>query len=87
MTQRGGFAAVGALALEGDMNPVLLAMPAAVAGSCAFMFPVATPPNAIIYGSGHVAMADMIKAGFRLNLVAIVVITALAATLAPALFG
>jgi sodium-dependent dicarboxylate transporter 2/3/5 len=53
-------------------------MPVAVAASCAFMMPVATPPNAIVYASGHRRIADMARAGLVLNLVAIVVISAIA---------
>jgi len=41
----------------------------------AFMFPIATPPNAIVYGSGKIRMWDMVKAGIFLNLIAIVLIT------------
>jgi sodium-dependent dicarboxylate transporter 2/3/5 len=78
---------VGALALQGDINPVLLAAPVAIAGSCAFMFPVATPPNAIIYGSGHVPIAAMMSAGLRLNLIAIPIVTLTTAFLAPLVFG
>jgi sodium-dependent dicarboxylate transporter 2/3/5 len=78
---------VGALALQGDIDPVLLAAPVAIAGSCAFMFPVATPPNAIVYGSGHVPMAAMMSAGMRLNLISIPIVTLTTAFLAPLVFG
>jgi sodium-dependent dicarboxylate transporter 2/3/5 len=78
---------IGALAVESGVNPVLLAAPAAFACSCAFMFPVATASNAIVYGSGHVAMAKMVMAGLRLNLIGIVLITALAVFVAPLVFG
>jgi sodium-dependent dicarboxylate transporter 2/3/5 len=47
-----------------------------MAASCAFMMPVATPPNAIVYGSGHVRIGQMVKGGFVLNLVGIVLVTA-----------
>src|SRR5690606_21459000 len=69
---------VGALALAQDVSPLLYAVPAAVAASCAFMMPVATPPNAIVFVTGHRKISDMINAGFKLNLagVAIVVIMA-----------
>jgi len=50
-------------------NPVALAVAAAVASSMAFMLPVATPPNAIVYGTGYVRMRDMIKAGIILDVV------------------
>lgn len=77
---------LGALALAQDVSPILYAAPAALAASCAFMMPVATPPNAVIYSSGHVDIADMIKHGFAINLLAIGVVTAAAMLLLPALF-
>jgi sodium-dependent dicarboxylate transporter 2/3/5 len=58
-------------------HPYLLIVAATLAASCAFMMPVGTPPNAIVFGTGHVTMAQMIKAGFWLNLIGIVLITAL----------
>lgn len=54
---------------------VILSALIAVSASCAFMLPVATPPNAIVYGSGYVAQKDMMRAGFRINLSCIVVIS------------
>ena len=58
-----------------DVNPLLLMLPAAVSASCAFMMPVATPPNAIVFGSGYVEMGRMVKTGLILNLVGVVVVT------------
>ncbi|MDX5327994.1 MAG: anion permease, partial [Marinobacter sp.] len=55
----------------------LLTVPAAIAASCAFMMPVATPPNAIVFSSGHMRIADMIRAGFALNIMGIIVVTLL----------
>ncbi|HHJ38152.1 MAG: hypothetical protein AXA67_03420 [Methylothermaceae bacteria B42] len=71
-----------ALALE----PVWLMLPATVSASCAFMFPVATPPNAIIFGSGRVRVWEMVKTGLILNLVGIVVVTGLLKWLIPKVF-
>ncbi|MBL3556552.1 MULTISPECIES: SLC13 family permease [Marinobacter] len=68
---------LGALAMSQEMSVLLLTVPAAIAASCAFMMPVATPPNAIVFSSGHMKIQDMISAGFALNLLGIVVVTAL----------
>lgn len=77
---------LGALAVVGDYNPLLLAAPAALAASCAFMLPVATAPNAVIFASGQVTIPQMCKAGFRLNLVAIIILTTISYALVPILF-
>ncbi|MEQ8557395.1 MAG: DASS family sodium-coupled anion symporter [Henriciella sp.] len=74
---------LGALAIGIGAAPESLLGPAAVAASCAFMLPVATAPNAIIYASGEVAMADMMKRGLRVNLIGIVIITAIGYFIAP----
>ncbi|WP_462152712.1 SLC13 family permease [Pseudoalteromonas xiamenensis] len=68
-------------------TPLVWVIPAAIAASCAFMMPVATPPNAIVFGSGEIKMKDMINAGFVLNLVAIVLITLVTMTIAATLWG
>uniref|UniRef100_UPI0035679A9F SLC13 family permease n=1 Tax=Marinobacter sp. TaxID=50741 RepID=UPI0035679A9F len=68
---------LGALAMSQGVSPLLLTVPAAVAASCAFMMPVATPPNAIVFSSGDMKIGDMIRAGFALNLMGIVVVTVL----------
>lgn len=68
-------------------SPFLLVIPAALAASCAFMLPVATPPNAIVYGSGRLSIPRMAKAGVWLNLSLVVVITVLAYALLPLVFG
>lgn len=67
---------LGALAVAIEVNPLLLMVPATLSASCAFMLPVATPPNAIAFGSGELAMRDMVRAGIWLNLLGIVLITA-----------
>lgn len=58
-----------------DVNPMLLMVPAAMSASCAFMLPVATAPNAVIYGSGRITVKDMATAGFFLNLAGAFVIS------------
>lgn len=68
---------LGAVAVSQGMSPELLAIPAAIAASCAFMMPVATPPNAIVFGTGYMRIQSMMNAGFILNLFGIVVVTLL----------
>jgi solute carrier family 13 (sodium-dependent dicarboxylate transporter), member 2/3/5 len=57
------------------INPMILVVPATLASSCAFMMPISTPPNAIVFSSGHIKMRDMLRAGFVLNLISIIVLT------------
>ncbi len=66
---------VGAVAVEAGMAPIALAAPVALAASCAFMLPVATPPNAVVFGSGQLTIPQMVRAGFLLNLAGIVVVS------------
>jgi sodium-dependent dicarboxylate transporter 2/3/5 len=68
-------------------DPLVLVVPAAVAASCAFMLPVATPPNAIIYGSDRLTIPQMARAGLFLNLLFIVLITGVTYLLVPVVFG
>ncbi|RMG14380.1 MAG: SLC13/DASS family transporter [Deltaproteobacteria bacterium] len=77
---------LAAMAPALGLAPLQLATAAAVAASCAFMLPVATPPNAIVFGSGHVTMAEMRRAGLWLNAVAIVVVTLVSGLLLPRVF-
>ena len=65
---------MGATALGLGQDPLLLIIPATLAASCAFMMPVATPPNTIAYASGHLKISDMIKAGVWLNIISIIII-------------
>ena len=73
---------VGAVALQTGADPATLAIPIAMAASCAFMLPMATGPNAVIFGSGEITMSEMAKAGFKLNLIGIALITGLTTILA-----
>jgi sodium-dependent dicarboxylate transporter 2/3/5 len=65
---------LGALAVAQSVSPALFVIPAAIAASCAFMMPVATPPNAVVFGSGEVGIKDMMQAGLLLNLFGIALI-------------
>ncbi|EWG98829.1 anion transporter [Halomonas sp. BC04] len=69
---------LGALAMSQGVSPLLITVPAAIAASCAFMMPVATPPNAIVFATGHMKIQSMIRAGFMLNLMSTVVVTLMA---------
>jgi len=68
-------------------GPMMLVIPAALAASCAFMMPVATPPNAIVFSSGELRIADMARAGFWLNIAAIFMIMLLMLTAVPWVFN
>jgi len=76
-----------ALAQGMKMHPYFLIVPAAIAASCAFMLPVATPPNAIVFGTGHVPISKMSRAGLWLNIVGIGLITALTYAIAMPVLG
>ncbi len=78
---------LGPLAVALGENPLLLAVPAALGASCAFMMPVATPPNAIVFGSGYITIPQMARAGIVLNFLFIALITVLAYTIMLAVFG
>jgi len=69
------------------INPILLAMPVTLAASCAFMMPVSTPPNAILFASGYIRIKEMIKTGLLLNLFALVIIFIISMTLMRWVYG
>ena len=75
------------LALEFDLHPFVLMTASAVAASCAFMLPVATPPNTVVFGSGYLRIPDMVKKGFFLNLISIITIVLMVYFLLPALWN
>lgn len=66
---------LGATAIAIDVDPVLLMAPAAMSASCAFMLPVATAPNAAVYGTEEIQIARMVREGFVLNLIGVGIIT------------
>jgi sodium-dependent dicarboxylate transporter 2/3/5 len=74
---------LAALAIELGVSPVTLTVPVALAASCAFMLPVATPPNAIVFGSGRLTIPQMAKAGLVMNIVGVVLLSLVALFLAP----
>lgn len=75
-----------AIALELSISPYLIVIPATLATSCAFMLPVATPPNAIAYASGQIKIKDMVKAGFWLNIIMTILCVAISYILVPIIF-
>jgi sodium-dependent dicarboxylate transporter 2/3/5 len=67
------------------IDPLILVVPATIASSCAFMMPISTPPNAIVYASGYIRIRDMMRAGFLLNLIAVLLLTLATYFLVPLL--
>ena len=78
---------VGSLAVGMGRDPLFLTIPAALAATCAFMLPVATPPNAIVFGTGYVTVPQMARAGLLLNLLFIAAITLVTYLLVARVFG
>ena len=68
------------------VDPLMLVIPTALAASCAFMLPVATPPNTIVFGSGMLRIPDMVRAGIWINILGILVMSLLAYPLVGILF-
>lgn len=77
---------MGAFALAVDLHPLYLMVAVAVAASYAFMLPVATPPNAIVFSSRQISMRQMARAGLWLNLVGVLLITLFVLFLLPQIF-
>ena len=74
---------VAAIAIQSEFNPLLVTAAVALAASCAFMLPVATPPNAIVFGSGLIKVPQMANAGFLLNILAIIIVSFIAVVSVP----
>ncbi len=66
---------LSSIAVAMKTNPLMLLIPATLSASCAFMMPVATPPNAIVFGSGRIKIFEMVKAGIMLNIIGVFLIT------------
>ncbi|ARK31820.1 SLC13 family permease [Halalkalibacter krulwichiae] len=78
---------LAALALAINVHPFALMVPAALAANCAFMLPVGTPPNAIIFATGKIKIIEMVKNGFWINILSIILITLAVYILLPLLWG
>ena len=68
---------LASVAIAMETNPLLLMIPATISASCAFMMPVATPPNAIVFGSGRIRISEMARVGLFLNIIGVIIITVL----------
>ena len=75
------------IALQLDVHPYTLLVSSAVAASCAFMLPVATPPNAVVFGAGYLKINDMVRTGFLLNIFSILLILGMVSILLPTLWN
>ncbi len=78
---------LASVAVAMRMDPLLLMIPATLSASHAFMMPVATPPNAIVFGSQRLRIADMARAGFLINLLGVVIITTVFYFIGTMIFG
>ncbi len=78
---------MASLAVALGIHPYALMIAAGVAASCAFMLPVATPPNAAVFGSGYIKITDMMRAGFALNVFGVILITISIYYLLPVFWG
>jgi sodium-dependent dicarboxylate transporter 2/3/5 len=78
---------MAALAVSLNIHPYALMVPCAMAANCAFMLPVGTPPNAIMFGTGRVTIMEMVRSGFWLNVIALALVVAGTLFLLPPLWG
>ncbi|GAB4409791.1 MAG: SLC13 family permease [Microscillaceae bacterium] len=77
---------ISGIAVSLGQNPLLLCVPITMVASCAFMLPMATPPNAIVFASGYIRVGQMVRAGLWLNLLSVLLIMLMAFTLLPWVF-
>ena len=77
---------LASVAVVTGVHPLVLMIPATMSASCAFMMPVATPPNAIVFGSNRFTIAEMARAGIVLNLLGAVVIASIVYTVGLVVF-
>ena len=75
------------MAITIDVHPFILMVSATVAATCAFMLPVATPPNAVVFGSGYLPIPDMVRVGVWMNIVSIVILSLFVFFLLPILWN
>lgn len=78
---------IAGFAVQMHINPLLLGMPMTLAASAASMLPMGTPPNAIVFSSGHIKLKDMLKAGFIINIISIILITLFSYYVLPLVMG
>ncbi len=78
---------LSAVAIGLGQNPLLLVVPAVVAASSTIMLPVATPPNAIVFGSGYVIIPQMVRSGIGLNIIGVIITVAVTYLLVLSVFG
>ena len=78
---------LAAVATGAGIPPLMLLLPVTVAASCAFMLPAATPPNAIVFGTGHFTIPQMVRAGIGVNIIGAVLTCLFAVFWVPVVFG
>jgi sodium-dependent dicarboxylate transporter 2/3/5 len=78
---------LASVAIKLDVHPFGLMVGATLAASCAFMLPVATPPNAVVFGPGYLKIKDMVKAGLWLNILSIILLTLMVYYILPWLWN
>jgi len=77
---------IAAIGVETGQDPLVYVIPVTLAASCAFMLPVATPPNAVVFSSGMVSIPAMVRVGLILNIIAVAVLSVVALLVAPRVF-